>query len=234
LGNLEKTDLDKLAKLLSSENNGKVKYLPFLIFLRTLSSSTHDNTGKNYENFGISHRSNNNCKIIEQLIENCVDTNGTLLQLRKYLIQNLKNNKFTSDKNDDNNNDENRNEVCEITIPELVKLFKHFGVLFNFHNFCQFITNIGFFPSTKKRNDRNYTETSSLNRYNDTYMGSRGIRKNALNDFENANNTEFSKFENKSIDGRILMKKIIEVSKFFIFRMILFTFDSCSCQHYYH
>lgn len=234
MGNLEKTDLDKLAKLLSAENNGKIKYLPFLIFLRTLTSSIHEKKEKDYSNFENSNRSNNNCEIIEQLIENCVDTNGTLLQFRKYLIQNVKNNKLTNDKNIDNDEDENRNEVCEITIPELVKLFKHFGVLFNFQNFCQFITDIGLFPSTKERHDRNYTETSSLNRYNDTYMSSRGIRKNALNDFENASNTEFSKFENKSIDGRILMKRVIEVSECSTLCMTSFTFDSCSCQHYYY
>lgn len=212
MGNLEKSDLDKLAKLLSAENNGKIKYLPFLIFLRTLASSINEKKENNPDNFEDSNRSNHNCKIIEQLIENCVDTNGTLLQLRKYLIQKVKNNKMTNDKNGGNN--ANRNETCEITIPELVKLFKHFGVLFNFQNFCKFITDIGLFPSTKRRNDSNDTEISSLNRYNDTYMSSRGIRENAFNDFENTNNTEFSRFENKSIDGRILMKKIIKVSKF--------------------
>lgn len=211
MGTLEKTDLDKLAKLLSAENNGKIKYLPFLIFLRTLTSSIHEKKGNNYENYENSNRIDYNCKIIEQLIENCVDTDGTLLQLRKYLMKNVKNSKFTKNKDDDNNNNKNRNEICEITIPELINLFKHFGVLFNFQNFCKFVTNIGLFPSKKDKNDSNYAEISSLNRYNDTYMSSRGIRKNAFNDFENTNNTELSKFENKSINGRILMKKIIEV-----------------------
>ena len=49
LGNVQKTDLDKLAKLLCSENNGKIKYLPFLVFLRTLTSSIHEKSGENNE-----------------------------------------------------------------------------------------------------------------------------------------------------------------------------------------
>ena len=241
LGNIQKTDLDKLAKLLCSENNGKIKYLPFLIFLRTLTLSIHEINGKNNENFGSNNydsqlnNKHNNCRIIEQLINNCVDKNYTLYQLRKYFVQNVKNKNSYNDNDNDNdnnfrnnnknndnnfnnnteNNDENKLKMCEITIPELVKLFKHFDVLFDFQNFSKFITNIGLFPSTKNKNNTNFTELSSSNRYNDTYMSSRGIRKNTFNDFENTNNTEFSKFENKSINGKILLKKILEVSKMF-------------------
>ena len=216
--------MDKLARLLCSENNGKIKYLPFLIFLRTLTSTIHEKYGKNNENFDSYnnqyqlHDKYNNCKIIEQLIDNCVDKNGTLFHLRKYLIQNVRNKNNKNDSNDNNDNDNQNNDeiklkICEIAIPEVVKLLKHFGVLFDFHNFTKFIMNIGLFPSTKNRTNTNYGELSSSNRYNDTYMTSRGIRKNAFNDFENTNNTEFSKFESKSINGKILMKKILEVSK---------------------
>ena len=239
LGNIQKTDLDKLAKLLCSENNGKIKYLPFLIFLRTLTSSIHEKSGENnefsgsYDNDNQSNNKHNNCKIIEQLIKNCVDKNNTLFQLRKYLIQNVKDKNNYNDNDDDHNfrsnnknnddniyntnenNDEIKLKVCEITIPELVNSLKHFDVLFDFQNFTKFITNIGLFPSTNNKNYTNFTDLSSSNRYNDTYMSSRGIRKNAFNDFENMNNNKFSKFENKSINGKILMKKILEVSKMF-------------------
>ena len=222
LGDVQKTDLDKLAKLLSSKNNGKIKYLPFLIFLRTLTSSIHEKNGKSYNDYNQLDNKKNNCKIIEQLIDNCVDKNGTLSQLRKYLIQNTKSNTSTKNKNNHNDksntknsnfndNNEDKNELCEITIPDLVKLLKHFGVLFNFQNFCQFITNIGLFPSTKNKNNVYDTEILLSNKYDDTFMSSRGIRKNAFNDFENTNNTEYSKFENKSIDGKIFMKNIFEV-----------------------
>ena len=118
MGNVQKTDLDKLAKILCGENNGKIKYLPFLIFLRTLTSTIHEKYGKNneifdncgYDNNQLHYKHNNNsCKIIEQLINNCVDRNGTLLQLRKYLIKNIKNKSSKNDNDNDNNNNNNNN-----------------------------------------------------------------------------------------------------------------------------
>ena len=208
-------DLEKLSKILTSGNDGKINYLPFLIHLRTLNSSIHDkeenmSSEMSYDNnYNGQYKSRNNDNdvpgIIEQLIINSTDANGLLIPLRKYLIQNIQEHKKnrSSDSNVEKNN-------FEITVKQLTELLEHFTVMFVPKDIVKLITEIGVFPSTAPLRD-NYGNTNKNSYKRSELFSSKSFRSEQIDDFENTNLGELSKFADKSIDVRFLMKKIIQV-----------------------
>jgi hypothetical protein len=206
-------DLEKLSKILTSGNDGKINYLPFLIHLRTLNSSIHEkeeNVKKDIgfnDNFNSQYMKNNDNDvpgIIEQLIVNSTDANGLLIPLRKNLIQNIQKNNWSI-----NSYKEEKNNF-EITVKQLTELLKHFTVMCVPKDIVKLITEIGVFPSTTPLHDTH--ENTNKNSYKRSELfSSRNFRSVDIDDYENTNLGELSKFENKSIDVRFLMKKILEV-----------------------
>eukprot|EP01038_Epipyxis_sp_PR26KG_P004635 gene4635-6514_t len=79
LSNFSEQNIQKMADCLVIDGNGKVNYTSFIIFLRTiLNNSTKNNITKKIHNISL----------IDQLTNNCMDSNGSIIPLRNWIIRN--------------------------------------------------------------------------------------------------------------------------------------------------
>ena len=147
--------------------------------------------------------------IIEQLLVNGVDSEGLLIPIRNWLLNNTINSNWIL-----NNNNTNNSNIFELSIKQFTDLLKEFNVMGNTQEIIAIITEIGIFPSIN-----NFTDEKRKNKSNrrngrnsdDENFNENRLSTSEINESENRNLGELSQFNGKSMDARLLIHKLIKV-----------------------
>ena len=248
MANLSENLLEKLPKILASENNGNINYLPFLIHVRTVCSILNAKKRKedNFENFDSNENSffgsrtlsgvqKNVPGIIEQLLVNGVDKDGMLFSIRKWILTNTSNKFWLKNRNKCSN--ENSSNILEISVKEFIDLLKEFNILFSTNQVIEIIHEFGLYTSTQEprfnnQNNQNNKSNHERSKYannkyennennmnnidkSNSYYYENGLTSSQISESGNHNLGEFSQFNGKAFDARLLINKLIEVRTHF-------------------
>ena len=173
--------------------------------------------------------------IIEQLLVNGVDKDGMLFSIRKWILTNTSNKFWLKNRNKYSN--ENSSNILEISVKEFIDLLKEFNILFSTNQVIEIIHEFGLYTSTQEprlnnQNNQNnksnqerskYTNNKYENNENNmnnidksnSYYYENGLTSSQISESGNRNLGEFSQFNGKAFDARLLINKLIEVRTHF-------------------